>query len=179
MFNKHDLRQKAKKIRTSLDMEDISRRIVANIRNTGIYKQAEHVMLFYPLKNEVNLLDLLRDDKTFYLPRVNGEDLDCCKYTLGDELVLSEFNVFEPVSDSISKSIIDLVFVPALCVDKNCNRLGYGKGYYDRFLSDYEGCSIIIIPEELVFSKIGTDEHDVSCSIIITQNKEKASVDRG
>ena len=72
MFNKDNLRQKAKKIRNKLDMKCISSRIVSNIRKLEVYKNSKHVMLFYPLENEVDLLELLNDDKQFYLPREIG-----------------------------------------------------------------------------------------------------------
>ncbi len=169
MFNKDNLRQNAKNIRKTLDMKSISKEIVANIRESEVYKKSKSVMIFYPLKNEVDLLDLLKDDKDFYLPRVNGDELECCPYKQGDELSISSFKVLEPVCKSVSKSEIDLVFVPALCVDNTCNRLGYGKGFYDRFLSDYNGASIIVVPEELIFKDICTSDNDVCCNGIITQ----------
>ena len=171
MTNKDDLRQKAKRIRETLDMETISKSIVSNIRKTEVYNSAKRVMLFFPLKNEVDLRALLKDDKEFYLPRVNGEELEVCRYRKGDELVMSEFKVFEPITSPVSKSIIDLVLVPALCVDEHCNRLGYGKGYYDRFLKDYKKMSIIVIPEELIFSDVCSEMHDICCSSFITQKK--------
>lgn len=171
MTNKDDLRQKAKRIRETLDMENISESIVSNIRKTEVYNSAKRVMLFFPLKNEVDLRALLEDDKEFYLPRVNGEELEVCRYQKGDELVMSEFKVLEPITSPVSKSIIDLVLVPALCVDEHCNRLGYGKGYYDRFLADYSGVTIVVVPYELVFDCICVDKNDISCNHIITQRK--------
>ena len=65
--------------------------------------------------------------------------------------------------------MLDLVFVPALCVDNKCNRLGYGKGFYDRFLDGFEGVSIIPIPQSLIFSDICVDRHDVCCSGVVTE----------
>lgn len=177
MFDKDNLRKESKNIRKTLDMKFISKGIVENIRELEAYRRSKRVMLFYPLKNEVDLLDLLKDDKFFYLPRVNGEELECCPYKQGDELVMSDFKVLEPVCESVPKSDIDLVLVPALCVDNNCNRLGYGKGFYDRFLSDYKGVSVIVIPDELVFSEICKEKHDRCCDYFITQ--KKASFDRG
>lgn len=171
MTQKDDLRQKAKHIRKSLDMKNISRAIVENIRETDIYRNSKRVMLFYPLENEVDLRELLEDDKEFYLPRVNGDELEVCRYRVGDELVMSEFRVLEPLSESIDKSEIDLVFVPALCVDKDCNRLGYGKGFYDRFLKDFESVAIIVVPEELIFTDVCSERHDVCCNSLITQKK--------
>ena len=169
MFNKDDLRQKAKEIRNKLDMKTISSKIVSNIRNLEVYKNSKHVMLFYPLGNEVDLLELLNDDKQFYLPRVKGEDLEVCSYKLGDKLLKSDFKVLEPTNEPINKNILDLVLVPALCVDEKCNRLGYGKGFYDRFLKDFKGVSIIPISSSLVFSDVCTDRHDVCCSGVVTE----------
>lgn len=169
MFNKDNLRQKAKKIRNKLDMKCISSRIVSNIRKLEVYKNSKHVMLFYPLENEVDLLELLNDDKQFYLPRVKGENLEVCPYKLGDKLLKSNFKVLEPINEAVDKNMLDLVFVPALCVDNKCNRLGYGKGFYDRFLDDFEGVSIIPISQSLIFSDICADRHDVCCTGVVTE----------
>ena len=51
--------------------------------------------------------------------------------------------------------------MPALCADNKCNRLGYGKGFYDRFLKDYNGCSVIPVSDDLIFNNICTDCNDV------------------
>lgn len=168
MFNKDDLREKAKNIRANLDMKTISSKIVSNIRNLELYKNSKHVMLFYPLGNEVDLLELLNDNKQFYLPRVNGKNLDVCPYKHGENLLKSSFKVLEPINEAVDKNVLDLVFVPALCVDNKCNRLGYGKGFYDRFLDGFEGVSIIPIPQSLIFSDICADRHDVCCSEVVT-----------
>ncbi len=169
MFNKDDLREKAKNIRANLDMKTISSKIVSNIRNLKLYKNSKRVMLFYPLGNEVDLLELLNDNKQFYLPRVNGESLEVCPYKHGENLLKSSFKVLEPTNEAVDKNVLDLVFVPALCVDNKCNRLGYGKGFYDRFLDDFEGDSIIPIPQSLIFSDICADRHDVCCSGVVTE----------
>lgn len=171
MTNKDNLRQKAKKIRKTLDMKTISNNIVANIQELEAYKQAKHVMLFYPKAQEVDLRELLNDDKMFYLPRVSGDELEICPYKKNDELIVSDFGVLEPVSESVSKSLIDLVFVPALCVDEQCNRIGYGKGFYDRFLIDFKKTSIVVVPSELIFSEICVNNNDVCCDRVITQKK--------
>lgn len=163
MEDKNSLRIKIKNMRKTMPLEEISIRIVKNIRNSKTYKNARNVMLFYPKKYEVNLLELLSDDKNFYLPRVNGQDLEVCLYKNGDELKKSEFGVLEPISKSISPSTLDLVIVPALAIDKNHNRLGYGGGFYDRFLSKYGKYfkTIVGIPKEFFFDRIPTRRLDI------------------
>lgn len=171
MNDKNSLRKYAKEIRKTLDIEQISSVIVSNIRALQEYVQAKRVMLFYPLANEINLLDLLSDDKEFYLPRMSGEQLECCPYKRNDILEVAEFSVKEPSTESVDKNLMDIIFVPALCVDNNCMRLGYGKGYYDRFLSDYKGLTIISVPEELVCDDVCANSEDIACKKVVTQKR--------
>ena len=136
MQDKKELRKKAKAIRNSLDIEQISEKIVENILNLEIYKKSRHIMLFYPLSHELNLLKLLNsEDKKFYLPKVRGEELFICPYKIGDELVISKFKTKEPTTNQVDPSILDIIFVPAMMADKNMHRLGYGGGFYDKFFA--------------------------------------------
>ena len=162
MINKQQLRKWAKEELKKLDIEALSFKLVQKLQETEEYKAAQNVMIFYPLKNEVNLLGLLTDKtKHFYLPKINGEDLLCCPYKLGEELCVSCFKTKEPLSAPIEKFLIDLVIVPALAIDKNNYRLGYGGGYYDRFLSDINVMKITCISEQFLVDTVFPEEHDI------------------
>ena len=171
MNNKSELRIWAKKFRSVLDIAKISEKICNNIRATNLYKNARSVMIFYPLKDEINLLPLLNDNKQFYLPRVNGNDLEVCPYKKGDELKLSKLKIKEPVGEAVDKSVLDLIFTPALCVDTNFYRLGYGKGFYDRFGIGIEDKMVAVIPEGLIIDKLPCDKYDIQCFGIISEKK--------
>ena len=166
MNDKQQLRKWAKafgKLR-----EDASYKLVHKLIETDEYKQAKNIMLFYPIKNEVNLLELLQDNsKTFFLPKIDGKNLLCCVYKNGDILCESCFKTLEPTSQPIDKNIIDLVIVPALCCDKNNFRLGYGGGFYDRFLGDYKGKTVVCLPKELVVDTIYPDKFDIAVDNIV------------
>lgn len=177
MNTKSDIRLWAKNIRKSLNMREISLLISDRVRSLDCYKSAEHVLIFYPLEHEVNLLSLLDGDKQFYLPRVKGSRIEVCPYAKGDELKPSEFKVLEPVNDSVSPNVPDLVLIPALAVDNNFNRLGYGGGYYDRFLDGISALKLVVIPDELVVDNLPVEEFDKQCDGFITQ--KKASFLRG
>ncbi len=126
------------------------------------------MMIFYPLKDEVNLLSLVEDkSKNFYLPKINGENLLCCPFGAGEELCKSCFNTLEPLTEPCDKNLIDLVIVPALCCDKQNYRLGYGGGFYDRFLSDYKGKTIVCIQKECIVETIFPDKYDVKIDLVI------------
>ena len=149
-MNKQELRKLARGKRKELDMEKISSILVNKLVQTEEYKNSKNIMLFYPTSDEVNLLPVLEDkSKRFFLPRVKGKELECCPYCVGDELCESKFHIQEPTCQACEKTDIDLVIVPALACDKEGYRLGYGGGFYDRFLRDFKNKKICCIPHEL------------------------------
>jgi 5-formyltetrahydrofolate cyclo-ligase len=165
-MSKAELRKKYK----NFDKSVFSSKLVENLKKTQIYKHSKNVMIFYPLPNEVNLLSLLKDKtKNFYLPKIDGEQLLCCPYNEGDELCESCFKTLEPKSEACSKSILDLVILPALACDKNGYRLGYGGGFYDRFLETFCGKKIVCIPSLLVLDTVFPESHDIKSDLIITE----------
>lgn len=171
MQDKNELRKIAKQIRRSLDILEISEQIVKNIQKTETYKKANNIMIFYPFGHEVNLLGLLQDDKNFYLPKVDGENLLVCPYKTGDELTISKFKTEEPTTAPANPEILDLVLVPALMVDKHNHRLGYGGGFYDKFLSKnaLNSTKIVAIPSALIVDKLPSESFDAKINITICE----------
>lgn len=169
-LTKNELRKIFLEKRKSLNLEVISGQIINKIRNLAEYKNSKNVMIFYPLKYEINLLGLLNDDKKFYLPKIDGENLLICPFKENQELETSSFKTKEPKTNPVNISKIDLIFVPALCVDKNNYRLGYGKGYYDRLLKNFNGVTVTPISEEFVIDEIPIDEFDEPVNLIVTEN---------
>lgn len=170
MNKKSDLRNLAKTTRKNLNMELISQKIINKIVVSTVFKNAENVMIFYPLKNEINLLPLLEyKDKNFYLPRIDNDDLLACPYKEYDKLSESSFKTKEPLTPPVDKIILDLIFVPALLADKENYRLGYGKGFYDRFLKYTKAIKIIPIPKALVVNKLPIETHDRKVDLVITE----------
>jgi len=166
MDNKTDLRLYAKNIRKNLPLEIISKKAVEYLREDDLYKNSKNIMLFYPTKNEINLLEILQDDKNFYLPRVSGKKLDVCPYKIGDKLGKSDFGIMEPVCLSVSKEVLDLVIVPALMADSANYRLGYGGGFYDRFIS-HEMKTLVVLPKELYIDNLPVENFDKKVDKVI------------
>ena len=167
-MDKKYLRKWARGKRNELDMVAISIMLVEKLVQTKEYKNSKNVMLFYPLEKEVNLLPLLEDKtKNFYLPRINDNELECCKYSKGDELCESCFHTKEPICEACEISNVDLVVVPALACDKDNYRLGYGGGFYDRFLKDFKGKKVVCIPKELIVSTVYPESHDIKMDLIL------------
>lgn len=174
MTNKNDLRKHAKQIRSSLDIKTISEKIVEQIMNFEPYKKAKNIMLFYPIDNEVDLRKLFEDkSKNFYLPKVDGEQMKVCPFKESDEFELSKFKTKEPRTEPINDlEILDIIFVPALMADRKNNRLGYGGGFYDRFLSKLPQniIKIVPIPSDLIIDEIPIDIFDELVDVTICEN---------
>ncbi|MBP3820754.1 5-formyltetrahydrofolate cyclo-ligase [bacterium] len=165
MDNKYDLRAKAKNIRKKLNTFEKSKMAIEIIKENMIYQSSKNIMLYYPLKYEINLLPLLKDKRNFYFPRVESENLLVCPND-GD-FVKSSQGIFEPCTNPVKSDILDLIIVPALMADSQNFRLGYGGGYYDRFLKNSKIATICVIPKELFIEKLPVDEFDIKIDTII------------
>lgn len=168
MDSKINLRYNAKKIRKSLDISQMSKKAVSMIRECEVYQNAHKVLIFYPMKYEINLLELLNDSKKFYLPRVCGDDLKICPFSAEDKLIKSNFNVCEPCSKPVNPECLDLIIVPALMADRFGYRLGYGGGFYDRFLAKYPQIPTFLpIAKELYVDELPHEQFDIKVDEII------------
>jgi len=130
----------------SLTKEEIKRRsknVEDRLSDLPIYKQARKVMVYYPLKGEVDILEMISKDiksKQFLFPVMDTKAKDLGAYQvkdLDDDFVVGPFGVKEPDPKKtlrFDSQEIDMVIVPGLGFDCKGNRLGRGAGYYDRFL---------------------------------------------
>lgn len=173
MLEKSHLRTKFKNLRKNIDIKHVSAEICENIRNFSHYTEAQNVMLFYPTEYEINILPLLNDNKNFYFPRVDRKNLLVCPYSKDVKFKKSSYNINEPCSNPQSADVLDLIIVPALAVDKNGYRLGYGGGFYDRFIPQCPNAvTIVPIYEEFVIENLPVQVFDRKVDYIITNGKK-------
>ncbi|MCA6421459.1 MAG: 5-formyltetrahydrofolate cyclo-ligase [Flavobacterium sp.] len=152
-MNKKDLRKKYKELREQLSLDEIETKSLA-IANRLLQLDAIpngrqvwektyfHLFLTIEEQKEIDtefILQILAGkDKEIVVAKSNFETLEMSHYLLTDNTKFqkSDYNIYEPVNGlEVPTSIIDVVFVPLLCYDKKGNRVGYGKGFYDKFLS--------------------------------------------
>ena len=125
-----------------------------------------------PSTKELNAA-LLKNGKMLYLPRISGTDLEWVKWSGSEtELSPSKFSkkIIEPSGPAISdKSLIELVIVPALRIDRSGYRLGQGGGFYDRALSNMNAWTIgLIHPDEISSEDLPREDFDIPLNAAAT-----------
>ena len=152
-------------------LDIISNKIVQNIVDSKIFKNASNIALYYPLEGEIDLRELLKNkDKTFYFPKCIENNLYFAKYD--GNFKKGCFGVYEPVSGCINPNILDVIFIPALCCNEQCYRLGYGKGFYDRFFRENKinAKKIIISAKCFITNEFVQDDYDYKCDYILCED---------
>jgi len=139
-----------------------------------VESNAENIMLYVPLKTEVNLYPLIqrlrKEKKVLYVPFMEGASFRLVKYRL--PLTKKKFGINEPNdSKQYRAKNIDLAIVPIVGVDATHRRVGFGKGMYDRFFEKQSENikKTVFVARELCYSnEIITDEYDIKADMIIT-----------
>ncbi len=179
-MNKAALRKKYKTLRSSISTSEIDKMSLA-IANQALSLQIwqhtnYHIFLSIEGKAEVDtsyLLHILQGrDKTIGVSKANFKTNSLTTMLLQEntKIKLSKYGIPEPQDGiSLQPSIFDVVFVPLLAYDKKGNRIGYGKGFYDRFLAQCSSSCIFIglsffEPED----SISTNNKDIPLSLVIT-----------
>lgn len=158
------------------EAETRSQRIIQNIIDWPVFQNAEAILIYAPLPGEVDIFPLIKmfPKKRFALPRMIFKRSLEAVFTLdSDKLVRNKCGIFEPPSDrpAIDLKQIDLVLVPALAVDTQGNRLGFGQGYYDTFLQSYEQSLAAIVFDWQIIARVPTEAHDRKMNIVISESQ--------
>ena len=118
---------------------DASARIATTVIGLPEVRDAGTVMAFWSFGSEVDTAPLIvrlhEAGRRVVLPRVEGEDVVAVVYLAGDEVAAASFGAMQPTGTTVVEaSEVDLVIVPGVAFDLEGRRIGYGGGYYDRFL---------------------------------------------
>lgn len=154
--------------------EQICRRLKTVLDEVGQVDGRPTVMLYRALPGEVNinpLADILRAEGVCVaLPKVCGNILEVREYLGEDSLKQGAFGIMEPTGPVVN-SDIDVVVVPGLSFDKNGHRIGFGKGFYDLFLSilPLTTLKIGVCFKIMMMDEVPVEEHDVDMDIVITE----------
>lgn len=179
--DKPDLRKRYLQIRKNLSSFDSfikSWTIQDNLIESDFYYNSKVIGLYYPILNEVQTFRILNHSlmrsKTVCLPAVVNDKLVFYQYTSNKELKKGKYNIMEPnVTHVEMNNHLDLLIVPGIVFDIVGSRIGYGKGYYDRFIASIScnyltiaglGYNFQIYPGEFDHFK-----HDAKMDILVTE----------
>lgn len=174
---KKELRNKIrslKKLQSEVDRKMQSGAILAKLEKTALFKKAKTVLLYWSMPDEVHTHDFIekwRREKTVLLPVVDGDLLKIRQYSGKSAMKPGEqFNIPEPNGpDFDNTSSIDLIIVPGMAFDSQCNRLGRGRGFYDKLLSSANAYKIGICFNYQYVNEVPIEEHDFKMELIIKQ----------
>lgn len=153
--------------------------IIARVQELDPVSRAQRIMAFASIANEVDLLPLLeqwrREGRTILLPRVEKEgSMEAIEWKGWDHVKPGPFGIREPIGEPFDPANIDVVLTPGLVFDYRGYRLGYGKGYYDRYLSRLRQGAFIcgVCYEFQVIENVHPHGGDIPVHWIITDRSE-------
>ena len=143
--------------------------------------KARTILFYASFRSEVDTTELLQNsifnNKTVVLPRVDVQNTSLTLYEIltMQDLAPGCYGILEPLVNNEDRSVhaagIDLMIIPGVAFDEHCNRLGYGKGYYDRLLSHKNAPAVALAYEDQILAHIPSDAHDIKMDKIITDKR--------
>ena len=180
--NKNNIRKKIYVERSTIvkdTIEKASLKICRHIMLLHQYHTADILLIYMPFRNEVKLDGILGNpsakEKSIYIPRVNGDEMDFFLYDESTEFEISSYGIKEPLPERpyrYTEGQNVLMLIPGVAYDTNRNRLGYGGGYYDRYLKDKD--ITVIAPAydiQISSEKINAEPHDIKPQMIVTEKR--------
>ena len=143
--------------------------------NSQIYRTSKVLMMYMPLGNEVHTQEIIdkafEDGKVVVVPvtDVDNTDIIPCSISRNTAFVSGAYSINEPDDKCrIDENEIDVVLVPGIAFDRNGSRIGFGKGYYDKFLNKTNAVKVGYCYDFQLMENIPTDEHDVVMDYVVT-----------
>lgn len=173
---KKALRRKVKELKsqyTLAEKKKLSTPILKKIEESAEFQSSNIIMAYWSMDDEVFTHDFVvkwAKEKRIILPVVNGEDLELKEFKGVDELVAGEnFGIPEPQGPIFeSPEQIQMILVPGVAFDKNNNRMGRGKAYYDKLLRSSKAYKMGVCFCFQLFEEVPYDELDVEMDMIIS-----------
>lgn len=175
-MDKKQLRKQIKERKKEFSLSEkieLSEPIFEKIEKEELFKKAKVVLLYYSMDDEVYTHDFVEKHyktKTILLPCVDGDDLILRQY-LGIESMKAgeQFGILEPVGKEFNDlEKIDLMIIPGVAFDKEKNRLGRGRGFYDRLLKTVNATKIGVCFDFQVVEQVPTEDFDVKMDVVIS-----------
>lgn len=153
----------------------MSEEVFSVLEITGTFRDASTILIYNAMADEVStqaFIEKWKSEKSFYLPVVKDDHLVFRKLQENTLFEKSKIGVNEPIGEDLADySKIDMVIVPGTAFDRKCNRLGRGKGYYDRFLVKIKAPKVGVCFDFQLKDQIPADDRDVKMDMIVGENE--------
>lgn len=162
-------------------LADLNKKILNNFMSSKLFIESTNIMCFVSFGSEVDthsiIQNSLENSKKIFVPYIEEgkKEMKISQIESFDDLVPGRFNILEPKADKIreaSKDDLDLIIVPGLVFDKKGYRIGYGGGYYDKFMASMKKNTKklgISFNFQLINDKLPKDEFDIPVNYILTE----------
>lgn|SRR5690625_674938 len=162
------------------DKRKIEKKIMTQLFQTSIWKNAKVIGTTMAQNFEWNTAEIIqrgwKEQKDIVIPKANKKSRQLTFYTITSfqDVKKGYANIMEPniyLTEKVSKDKIDLLIVPGLIFDRYGYRIGFGGGFYDRFLADFHQTTVSLASEQQLIDKIPREEYDKPVQFIITENR--------
>lgn len=178
MITKKILRKESLDRRNNINRENLkiaSNVILNKIENMKEFKESKNIFVYLSFSSEIITLDFISkylNKKNIVVPKIVGSEMELIKITNLENFEKNNYGILEPKENIVFNDKIDLVITPGVLFDTRGYRLGYGKGYYDRyFVKNNYNLSIGIVLDEFLQEKLPNDIYDKKVDIIITEER--------
>lgn len=159
---------------TQEDLLRMSEEVFSVLEITGLFRDISTVFIYNSMPDEVATQDFIKkwgNEKNFYYPVVVNDNLVFRKITGDTVYTKSKIGVDEPSGDDfLDFGKLDMVIVPGVAFDRKGNRLGRGKGYYDRFLSQIKAPKVGVCFDFQLYDQIPVSDNDIKMDIVVSEN---------
>ena len=149
--------------------------IFATLEEQNFFESSEKIFIYVGFGSEITTETFIKkwiNKKQIFVPKIENGKMNLIHLKSWDELAPGHFGVLEPTSSDYYEGKIDLVVTPSIVFDNNGYRLGYGKGYYDKYFSSREyDISVGLSYHKLLQDNVPKEDHDIKVDVIITEEK--------
>ena len=175
-MNKQKIRQLAKNVRLNKTLKDmliLNKSIKKNIFSYFDFSKYKNILIYLSCleKGEVDTWQIIKDlkDHNIYVPIIDSSsEMHLTEYN--NTFMRNKYGIFECIGKKINTTI-DIAIIPLLAFDTNGNRIGFGKGYFDSFLSKFKNILLVGLCMDPPYDKWIPDLHDIPLHYVVTPVK--------
>lgn len=179
MVTKKDIRNRILEVRgqlTQKDWDNKSQQICRRVVTHPLFLAAEEIYCYISFHHEVDTREIIQtawqQGKRVAAPKVDGKEMEFFYVTSPADLKAGYCNIMEPVTQEKADASDALVIMPGAAFDRECQRIGYGGGFYDKYLERHPRYSRLALAFDLqITDYIPADTYDIKPEVIITESE--------